>query len=209
MREHFLWVEKYRPKTIAETILPDRLKTYFQSLVNKGEMQNMLLVGGPGTGKTTVARAMCEELGNDYIVINASENGGIDTLRTTIRSFASSVSLNGKIKVVILDEADFLNCFDGNQEVIISSEDGIHLPRRLEDLENERVKMPCYNFETGQIEETEGHVFCSGYSEVFEVEFEDGSTMLCTKDHEFFDEYGESKTITDLSLFSINENETN
>lgn len=109
MRDDFLWVEKYRPKTIAETILPDDLKKSFQEFVDQGEVPNLLLSGSQGTGKTTVARAMCEELGLDYIVINGSMNGGIDTLRYDIQNFASTVSLTGGRKVVILDEADYLN----------------------------------------------------------------------------------------------------
>lgn len=109
MRDDFLWVEKYRPKTIAETILPDELKRTFQEFVDAGAVPNLLLSGTQGTGKTTVARALCEELGFDYIVINGSMNGGIDTLRTDIQNFASTVSLTGSRKVVILDEADYLN----------------------------------------------------------------------------------------------------
>lgn len=109
MRDDFLWVEKYRPKTIAETILPDELKQTFQEFVDAGAVPNLLLSGTQGTGKTTVARALCEELGFDYIVINGSMNGGIDTLRTDIQNFASTVSLTGSRKVVILDEADYLN----------------------------------------------------------------------------------------------------
>lgn len=108
-REEFLWVEKYRPKTIEECILPKKMKDYFSSMVEGGEIQNMLLVGPPGTGKTTVARALCNELSIDYLMINASENGNIDVLRTTIRSFASTMSFTSKYKVVILDEADYLN----------------------------------------------------------------------------------------------------
>lgn len=106
-REH-LFVEKYRPQSINETILPKRYKDFFKAMVAKGELQNLLLVGGAGTGKTTVAKALCNELDCDYIVINCSENGNIDTLRTTIRQFASSVSLDGNTKVVILDESDGL-----------------------------------------------------------------------------------------------------
>jgi DNA polymerase III delta prime subunit len=108
-REEFLWVEKYRPQTIQDCVLPERMKDYFTDMVKKGEIQNMLLVGGPGTGKTTVARALCNELGIDYLMVNASENGNIDLLRTTIRSFASTMSFTSKYKVVILDEADYLN----------------------------------------------------------------------------------------------------
>jgi DNA polymerase III delta prime subunit len=109
MSEHFLWVEKYRPKTIDECILSKEQKDYFKNLVKNGEIQNMLLCGTAGTGKTTVARALCEELKSDYIIINGSEESGIDVLRTKIKSFASTVSFTGNTKVVILDEADYLN----------------------------------------------------------------------------------------------------
>ena len=105
----FLWVEKYRPRKINECILPSELKSYFSNIVAKGEIQNMLLCGSAGTGKTTVARALCEELKTDYIVINGSEESGIDVLRTKIKQFASTVSFSGNTKVVILDEADYLN----------------------------------------------------------------------------------------------------
>tara|TARA_Y100000593_G_scaffold72983_1_gene134064 strand:+ start:941 stop:1879 length:939 start_codon:yes stop_codon:yes gene_type:complete len=109
MREEFLWVEKYRPKTIDECILPKGLKKTFQELVSNEEIPNLLLCGSAGIGKTTVARAVCEQLECDYILINASEASGIDTLRTKIKDFASTVSLSGGTKVVILDEADYLN----------------------------------------------------------------------------------------------------
>ena len=109
MSEHYIWVEKYRPRTIDECILPKDQKDYFKNLVANGEIQNMLLCGTAGTGKTTVARALCEELKSDYIIINGSEESGIDVLRTKIKSFASTVSFTGNTKVVILDEADYLN----------------------------------------------------------------------------------------------------
>ena len=109
MSNNFLWVEKYRPRTISETILPDSLKQVFQKIVETGELPNMLFTGSAGLGKTTVAKALCNELGNDFIIINGSEEGNIDTLRTKIKQFASTVSLQGGYKVVILDEADYLN----------------------------------------------------------------------------------------------------
>jgi DNA polymerase III delta prime subunit len=109
MSNDFLWVEKYRPRKIADTILPEDLKKVFQKIVDSGEMQNMLFTGTAGLGKTTVAKALCNELGCDYIIINGSEEGNIDTLRGKIKQFASSVSLSGGYKVVILDEADYLN----------------------------------------------------------------------------------------------------
>jgi len=107
--ESFLWVEKYRPKTIEECILPDRLKTIFQQISLEGRIPNMILSGGPGMGKTTVAKALCNEVGCDFLMINGSEESGIDVLRTKIRGYASTVSFDGKRKVVILDEADYLN----------------------------------------------------------------------------------------------------
>lgn len=109
MQDQFLWVEKYRPKKIEECILPKQLKDTFQTIVDSGELPNLMFTGTAGLGKTTVARALCEQLGIDYIVINGSEEGNIDTLRTKIRQFASTVSLQGGYKCVILDEADYLN----------------------------------------------------------------------------------------------------
>lgn len=109
MKNEFLWVEKYRPKTVNDTILPKGLKQTFQEFVNQKNVPNLLLSGGPGVGKTTIARAMLEELGATYLIINGSMNGNIDTLRNEIRNFASSVSLDGNRKYVILDEADYLN----------------------------------------------------------------------------------------------------
>jgi DNA polymerase III delta prime subunit len=109
MNDDFLWVEKYRPQTIEQTILPEKLKTIFKNIVKSGEVPNMLFSGTAGLGKTTVAKAMCNELDLDYILVNGSEEGNIDTLRTKIKQFASSVSLSGGYKVVILDEADYLN----------------------------------------------------------------------------------------------------
>ena len=110
MRDDFLWVEKYRPKTINDTVLSSELKTLFQTFVDNRNIPNLLLTGSQGVGKTTVARAMLEEVGCDYIVINGSDEGRlIDTLRTKIKNFASSVSLAGGRKYVILDEADYCN----------------------------------------------------------------------------------------------------
>jgi DNA polymerase III delta prime subunit len=107
--KEFLFVEKYRPQTITDCVLPKDLKNTFKSIVLKGELPNMMFTGSAGTGKTTVARALCNELGLDYILVNGSEDGNIDTLRGKIKQFASTVSLQGGQKVVILDEADYLN----------------------------------------------------------------------------------------------------
>ena len=106
--DDFLWVEKYRPQTV-DTILPSAIKQTFADVVKGGALHNMLLTGTAGTGKTTIAKALCNELDLDYLLINGSEESGIDTLRNKIKKFASSVSLQGGYKVVILDEADYLN----------------------------------------------------------------------------------------------------
>ncbi len=109
MMEEFLWTEKYRPHRVADTILPQDLKKIFQKFVDDKDVPNLLLTGKPGVGKTTIAKAMLDEIGADYIVINGSLNGNIDTLRNEIQSFASTVSFSGGRKVVIIDEADYLN----------------------------------------------------------------------------------------------------
>lgn len=109
MQDDFLWIEKYRPHTIKDTILTEDLKQTFQSFVDSGNVPNMLLTGSSGIGKTTVAKAMLDEIGCDYIVINGSMDGNIATLRNDIKDFATTVSFNGKKKYVILDEADYLN----------------------------------------------------------------------------------------------------
>ena len=109
MRDEFLWVEKYRPKTIDECILPPSIKKTFQDFLDKGEIPNMLLAGPAGCGKTTVAKALCNQLGADYYVINGSDEGRfLDTVRNTAKNFASTVSLSStaKHKVIIIDEAD-------------------------------------------------------------------------------------------------------
>ena len=107
--EEYLWVEKYRPKTVDDAILPKHLKKTFKEILKTGEIPNLLFTGTAGVGKTTIAKALCNELGLDYLLVNGSEEGNIDTLRNKIKHFASTVSLQGGYKVVILDEADYLN----------------------------------------------------------------------------------------------------
>ena len=107
--ETFLWVEQYRPKTVDDCVLPNSLKNTFKEFVEKGDVPNLILSGGPGVGKTTIAKAVLDEIGATYMMINGSEESGIDVLRTKIKNFASTVSLEGGRKYLILDEADYLN----------------------------------------------------------------------------------------------------
>lgn len=109
MMDEILWVEKYRPKTVDECIFPDSIKTVFKQYVERSEIPNLLLCGSAGVGKTTIAKALCQEIGCDYLMINGSDESGIDTFRVKIKNYASSVSFGGKKKVIILDEADYLN----------------------------------------------------------------------------------------------------
>jgi DNA polymerase III delta prime subunit len=108
MMENLLWVETHRPQTIRDCILPERLKKPFQEYVNQKNIPNLLLAGGPGVGKTTVAKAMCKEVGCDYLVLNGSDENGVDTIRVKVRNYATSMSLSGGRKVIIIDEADYL-----------------------------------------------------------------------------------------------------
>ena len=108
MDQHILWVEKYRPAKVEDCILPESIKKTFQEYVNRKEIPNLLLSGSAGVGKTTIAKALCEEVGCDYLVINGSDENGVDTIRVKIKSYASSMSLLGGRKVIIIDEADYL-----------------------------------------------------------------------------------------------------
>lgn len=109
VRKHVVWMEKYRPAKVSDCILPKNLKETFSGIVETGTLPHLLLCGTAGIGKTTIAKALCSELDYTYIMINASDDRNIDTLRTTVKQFASGLSFNGKRKVIILDEADYLN----------------------------------------------------------------------------------------------------
>lgn len=108
-REQMLWVERYRPEKIEDCILPQSIKATFQEFANQKTIPNLLIAGSAGVGKTTIAKALCKEVDCDYIVINGSDENGIDVLRGKIKNYASSVSLSGGRKVIIIDEADYLN----------------------------------------------------------------------------------------------------
>ena len=177
---NYLWVEKYRPQTISDCVLPENIKLNFQEVVDAGELQNLLLSGGPGCGKTTVAKALCKELDTDWILINCSEDGNIDTLRTKIRQFASTISISGNKKAVILDEFDYSNCVDDDEVVLLSN--GSY--QKLKDMKiGEEYGVVSYNTTTNKFENDTAYRSSSGDKELYEIEFEDGSKCRVTADH--------------------------
>lgn len=175
------FVEDYRPKTVADTILPPRLKAQFQKLADTRTVQNLLIEGPAGCGKTTIAKALCEEIGSDYIVINGSDESGIDVLRTKIRQFASvgSLSSDAKHKVIIIDEADYLNCLSEDETVLLSSGETI----KLADMKDDEVYSVSSMSADGEIEQDSAEVVNRTVSEMYEIKFENGKTLRCTSDH--------------------------
>jgi hypothetical protein len=157
---------------------------------------------------TTAARAIAEEVDAEMLYINASLEGNIDTIRTTLTQFVSTVSMEDRRKIVLLDESDYLTCFASEQKIAVVDQDKKIKYLSIGDLENKKFDTLTYDFDTQKIINTEATAFCSGEKELFEVEFEDGTTMLCTEDHPFFDELGGEAKISDGSLFSINIDET-
>ena len=188
--EQHLWVERYRPKTIKDCALPKRLKDYFQSMVDSGNIEHLMCCGTAGVGKTSVARALCNELNMDTLIINCSENGNIDTLRTTIRDFASTISLMGNTKCVILDECDGLTntCFSYDQKVLVINEHGEEELVCIGDIAGQEKPFTFLSMlSDGTVIQTNGIPFMSGVKDVYEYTFDDGTTIQCTEDHVFFD----------------------
>lgn len=176
-----LWVADYRPVNVADTILPERIKAPFRQMADSREIGNLLLEGPPGCGKTTLAKALCEEIGADYIVINGSDESGIDVLRTKIRTFASvgSLSSDARHKVVIVDEADYLNCLSENETVLLSSGELI----KLSDMNDGEIYSVNSMSADGTIEQDSAEVVNRTVSEMYEIKFENGKTLRCTGDH--------------------------
>lgn len=203
IREEMIWSQKYRPKVVEDCILPESIKSSFREFVAQNKIPNLLLTGSQGCGKTTIAKALCEELDVDYITINCSDDNGIDVLRGKIKNYASSVSLSGGRKVIIMDEADFLNCFASEQNVFVLRDNVIStIP--ISELENRSETVLSVDA-LGNLEFDIAYGFQSGEAEVFEVTFDDGSVVMCTKDHPFFDgELNEAKIDIGKELFYIN-----
>jgi DNA polymerase III delta prime subunit len=173
-------MEKYRPRKVDECILPKNLKETFLGIVNGGKLPHMLLCGSAGIGKTTVAKALCEELEYSNIVINASDDRNIDTLRTTVKQFASGLSFNGKRKVIILDEADYLNCLDEDELVKLS--DGTSI--KLKDMQmGKKYHVVSFNMESKKFENNYAEVVNKTTKMTYTIELDCGKTITCTDDH--------------------------
>lgn len=197
MREEILWVEIYRPKTVEECILPASIKDTFQEYVNQKKIPNLMLAGAGGTGKTSIARALCEEIGCDYLIINGSDENGIDVLRNKITNYATSVSLSGGRKVIIIDEADYMNCLEETQEIRVGTIDSWE-SIKLNDLPiDKEFPVVSFNLNTGELENDVGTVVFDGEEEVFEVELESGEIILVTADHPFIVDGFSERTISD------------
>ena len=181
-KDEFLWTEKYRPQNIDDCVLVKELKDTFNQIVKSGEIHNMLLCGSAGTGKTSTAKALCKTLDLDFLFINASEDSGIDILRNKIRQFASTVSLSGGYKVVILDESDFLNCLEENESIQLS--DG-SMQKLCDMVDNVAYPIISFNINTKEFENDIGYVTNRDYREVFEVVLDDDSNIIVTDDHPF------------------------
>jgi len=174
------WVEKYRPLTIEDCILPAHMKKIFLEIIKDGYIPNMLFHGSQGTGKTTVARALCEELGVDYIIINASDERGLDMLRTKVTDFASTVSLSGNGKCIVLDE-----CLSEDEYVLVGSTDN-YVATQLKNLEY-GVEYPIvsFNMDTSKFENDTGKLISDKEDTLYEVELEDGRTIVLNSKHPF------------------------
>ncbi len=185
----YLWAQAYRPQVVADTILPEKTKNIFQKFVDDKNVPNLLLSGPPGTGKTTAAIAMLDQLGCDYIKINGSLNGGIDTLRVEISNFASAVSFSGGRKYVLIDE-----CLDEDTLVHVIR-DGIIKKISIKDLDDTNDLVKSYNIEEKKVEWLPFTLMDKGVRETLEIEFEDGSVAICTPEHKWFVEDKNGKII--------------
>lgn len=198
MKDHLLWVEKYRPKRVEDCILPSSIKKLFQEYVKKQEIPNLLLSGNCGVGKTTIAKALCEDIGCEYLFINGSDENGIDTLRYKIKNYASSVSLSGGRKAIIIDEADYMNCLYEEEEIRVGTIDN-WVPKKLKDL-TDTFPVISFNVETGEFENDTATVISKSVAKTFLVTLVGGKSVVLTEDHPFIVQKGVRFALTTIKL---------
>jgi len=183
IKNESIWTEKYRPEKVESIILPERIKSQFEDIVKGDEIPNMLFYGSSGTGKTTLAKALCKEMGVDWLVLNMSEETGIDVLRTKIRDFASTLSLtenSGKRKVVVLDE-----CLEENERVRIGTIDNWKAVS-LKNLEwGVNYPVVSFNMETDKFENDTCEIISEKEDDIYEVVLDNGSKIYLNENHPF------------------------
>ena len=176
-----LWVEKYRPKTLSDFIGTESVKTLIESFRPKEEIPNLLFIGTPGLGKTSLAKIIVNDiLGCQYLYINASDENGIDTIRNKVVNFAQTMSFDGKIKVIILDE-----CLDEDTLVTILR-DGTEQQIPIKELDQDNDLVKSYNVIRDVVEFRPFHLWDKGKQEVYEIEFVNNQKIICTGDHKWY-----------------------
>jgi DNA polymerase III delta prime subunit len=175
-----LWVERYRPSTLADLVLGDEDRSSFENMIKEKEIPHLLFCGPAGTGKTTLAKILVKELDAVYRYINASDERGIDAIRDKIVPFAQTKSIDGKLKIIILDE-----CLDENTLVTILR-DGILQQIKIKDLDQNNDLVKTYNFKTNKIEFRPFYHIDKGIQDVYEIEFENKQIIICTGSHKWY-----------------------
>jgi hypothetical protein len=195
MKEHSLFVEKFRPSTLENYVGNEHLKTTISKYIEQNDIQNLIFYGQAGGGKTTLAKLIVQNLDCDYIYINSSDERGIDTIRDKVSGFASTASFK-PIKIVVLDE-----CLEENTLVTVLRRGKIQqIPIKGLDEKNDLVK--SYNIEKNKIEWKPFYLWDKGEQETYEIEFENGEIIICTPDHKWYvkDDKGQSKVVKTIEL---------
>lgn len=184
-----LWVEKYRPTILSEYVGNEDFKTKIQSYLDEGEIPHLLLFGNkPGTGKTTAAKMIAKHLDCDFLYINASSENNVDTIRTKVTNFVSTVGFK-KWKITILDE-----CLEKGTAVFVLR-GGIEISVPIEELDEHSDLVKSYNIKTSKIEWQPFKFFKKGVKEIWEIELETGDLIRCTSEHKWFVKTEDDKTI--------------
>lgn len=195
-----IWAEQYRPKTIDECILPESTKNQIKGLIKSGNVPSFLFTGSAGCGKTTVARAIANEMGADILFVNASSEGNVDLIRTKLVQFASTVSFSDAKKITVLDE-----CLDESTIVHIIR-DGIVCTDKISNLNDATDLVRSLDIKTGKIEWVPFYLMDKGLrDDCYEIEFENGEKIICTPEHKWFVEENSKTIVVDTSeLYKYN-----